>query len=107
MNSLYGRAGTRLALTGRTLAAFLSDATEPNMSGMITSGATVLFQGDSITDAGRSRDDFSNLGRGYPHYLQGLIGAARAADGITFLNRGISGNRIVARDSRPKISGSY
>ena len=31
---------------------------------MIPAGATVLFQGDSITDAGRSRDDFTNLGRG-------------------------------------------
>ncbi len=69
---------------------------------MITSGATVLFQGDSITDAGRSRDDFSNLGRGYPHYLQGLIGSARAADGIEFLNRGISGNRIVDLYARIK-----
>jgi lysophospholipase L1-like esterase len=69
---------------------------------IIASGSTVLFQGDSITDAGRSRDDFSNLGRGYPHYLQGLIGSARLLDGIEFLNRGISGNRIVDLYARIK-----
>ena len=38
---------------------------------------------------------FLPVGRGYPHFLQGLIGSARPADGIQFLNRGISGNRIV------------
>jgi acyl-CoA thioesterase-1 len=40
------------------------------MSKMIAAGDTVLFQGDSITDAGRSRTDDTNLGRGYPHFLQ-------------------------------------
>lgn len=28
----------------------------------------ILFQGDSITDAGRDRADIHNLGSGYPKY---------------------------------------
>ena len=36
------------------------------------------------------------------HYLQGLIGSARAAEGISFLNKGISGNRIVDLYARIK-----
>ena len=31
----------------------------------LSKGAVVLFQGDSITDAGRSRDDFASAC--YPH----------------------------------------
>ena len=57
----------------------------------------VLFQGDSITDAGRVRDTANasepeRLGRGYA-----LLAAARLrADhpGLVVHNRGISGNRI-------------
>ena len=28
----------------------------------------LLFQGDSITDAGRDRNNYHNLGEGYPKY---------------------------------------
>ena len=30
---------------------------------------TILFQGDSITDADRKRDDISNYGYGYPNIV--------------------------------------
>ena len=33
----------------------------------------LLFQGDSITDAGRNRDDIHDLGRGYPKYAAALL----------------------------------
>ena len=33
----------------------------------------VLFQGDSITDAGRDRSDYHNLGEGYPFYAAQYI----------------------------------
>ena len=33
----------------------------------------ILFQGDSITDAGRDRSDFHNLGSGYPLYAAKYI----------------------------------
>ena len=34
---------------------------------------TILFQGDSITDADRDRADYHNLGKGYPFYAAKLI----------------------------------
>jgi hypothetical protein len=33
----------------------------------------ILFQGDSITDAGRDRSDIHNLGQGYPKYAAELL----------------------------------
>lgn len=59
-------------------------------------GKTVLFQGDSITDAGRSRDGFANrgLGQGYASLIAGRVGLAQAESGHRFLNRGLSGNRV-------------
>lgn len=55
-------------------------------------GDTVLFIGDSITDAGRDRSDDSDLGRGYAHLAAALLGASRPDLGLTFLNRGIGGD---------------
>ena len=37
---------------------------------MIKTSDVFLFQGDSITDAGRSRKDDNNLGSGYPMMLR-------------------------------------
>jgi len=53
----------------------------------------ILFQGDSITDAGRSRVIDSNLGNGYV----GVISHKFKCDGINhgIKNRGIGGNRII------------
>ena len=54
----------------------------------------ILFQGDSITDAGRSRTEDWILGRGYPLLVEAALGYEEPAQ-HEFLNRGISGNRIV------------
>lgn len=54
----------------------------------------ILFQGDSITDAGRSRTENADLGRGYPMLVQAALGLEEPGKN-EFLNRGISGNRIV------------
>lgn len=53
----------------------------------------VLFQGDSITDAGRSREDGSDLGYGYAALTAAWFSALHPGKGVRFLNRGISGNR--------------
>jgi len=53
----------------------------------------ILFQGDSITDAGRDRSDVHNLGGGYPKYAAELIKAAYPDTEFEFINLGISGNR--------------
>lgn len=61
---------------------------------MIRDGATVLFIGDSITDCGRSRENLSDLGRGYALMAAARFQAAYPGKNVTFLNRGISGNRV-------------
>ena len=54
----------------------------------------ILFQGDSITDCGRNRDDIANLGGGYPKLVGSHLGYDFPND-YNFVNKGISGNRIV------------
>jgi lysophospholipase L1-like esterase len=54
----------------------------------------VLFQGDSITDVNRSREDDSLLGNGYPMMIRASYFSKYPEARITFLNRGISGNRV-------------
>ena len=53
---------------------------------------TILFQGDSITDAGRSREDNLNMGYGYATMTAGKIGMDHPGK-YQFYNRGVSGNR--------------
>ena len=55
-------------------------------------GATLLFQGDSITDAGRDRTLPGDLGHGYAALAAGRLCAARP--GVTALNRAVSGDRL-------------
>ncbi len=62
----------------------------------------VLFQGDSITDCGRNRDNPADLGRGYPAFAAGELGL-RFPGKYEFFNRGISGNRIADLYARVKI----
>ena len=54
----------------------------------------ILFQGDSITDAGRARDNNINIGDGYPLLVKASLGFENPGK-YEFFNRGISGNRIV------------
>jgi len=62
---------------------------------LIKPGQTVLFQGDSITDCGRNYSDNCNLGVGYPMLTASLFQSIYPELGVTFLNKGISGNRAV------------
>ena len=54
----------------------------------------ILFQGDSITDTGRDFNYDPNTGFGYVTMTAGKI-AVDYPGQFRFLNRGISGNRIV------------
>ena len=63
-------------------------------------GSVVLFQGDSITDAGRNRgaegraNDAGMLGRGYPHHIA-AHGLSKFPElDLKIYNRGISGNKV-------------
>ena len=53
----------------------------------------VLFQGDSITDAGRDKRNYRDMGRGYPKYAAELIAQNNPEIEFDFINLGIGGNR--------------
>ena len=53
----------------------------------------ILFQGDSITDAGRDKRNYRDMGAGYPKYAVEHIKAAHPDTEFDFINLGISGNR--------------
>ena len=60
----------------------------------------ILFQGDSITDAGRNREDPHDLGQGYPKYAAKFIAEMYPDEEFEFIDLGISGNKtedLVAR----------
>lgn len=64
------------------------------MTTLIKDNDIVLFQGDSITDAGRSREDRNDLGRGYPLMIASWFAASHPCEKVTFINRGVSGDRV-------------
>ncbi len=51
----------------------------------------ILFQGDSITDAGRDRADYHEMGEGYPKYSKELL--MKLWPDAEYINLGISGDR--------------
>ncbi len=59
----------------------------------IKPNSVVLFQGDSITDCGRNRNDINSLGTGYPLITAGMFSALYPEHGVKFINKAISGNR--------------
>jgi len=63
------------------------------MTPLIENHALVLFQGDSITDAGRNREVNTDLGWGYPALIAAWFSALYPEKKVAFLNRGNSGNR--------------
>ncbi len=61
-----------------------------------TANKVILFQGDSITDGNRGRDDDPNhiLGHSYAYIIGAKLGNELAEQNLVFYNRGISGDRI-------------
>jgi lysophospholipase L1-like esterase len=70
------------------------------MHTLFADNSLVLFQGDSITDAGRSRENLADLGGGYPGLIAAWYSALYPQKRVRFLNRGISGNRAADLHSR-------
>ena len=62
--------------------------------GLIFMSKRILFQGDSITDCGRVRAEEYNLGNGYHLLVKSSLGSKYPKE-YEFINRGISGDRIV------------
>jgi lysophospholipase L1-like esterase len=94
-------------VTSTSAAPAASIAEEPAAGAVsLKQGDLVLFQGDSITDAGRDRksQDVPNngraLGRGYPAILAGALLVRHRSLGLRVLNRGISGHKVPDLDKR-------
>lgn len=62
----------------------------------------ILFQGDSITDASRSRETDANPGLGYPNLIKSQFMYEYPGE-YEFFNRGISGNRVLDLLARMKV----
>ena len=104
----------REMLTATTTAAAASFATAANLplaktdspAPQLEAGSVILFQGDSITDAGRNRKEEAHanhgpmLGQGYVFHLAGRLLADHARLRLAIYNRGISGNRVPSLDER-------
>jgi lysophospholipase L1-like esterase len=66
---------------------------------LISPGDTILFQGDSITDAGRKRgptepNSFAAMGTGYAWLAAAQLLTSRPDAEFKIFNRGISGNKV-------------
>ncbi len=53
----------------------------------------ILFQGDSVTDAGRDRTNPQDMGDGYPRFASAMLHDSFPDAEFDFVNLGISGNR--------------
>ena len=90
-----------LALVG-LLGALSSCAAPGAAEPLDVAGLTILFQGDSITDAGRSRNEkhagvansAQGLGRGYASITADSLMVAAAPETVQVFNRGVSGNKV-------------
>nr|WP_308741921.1 SGNH/GDSL hydrolase family protein [uncultured Anaerocolumna sp.] len=64
------------------------------MKEFFNKGQVVLFQGDSVTDCGRDRADITSLSYGYPGIIAKTYNLYFPDNEVTFINKGISGNRV-------------
>ena len=94
-------AGLRSALLwGCLLMAVPPSLAAPKKENMVTprlpQNARILFQGDSITDGGRWHSDDPNhiFGQSYAYLIAAQCGGHYPDKGWTFINRGISGNKV-------------
>lgn len=74
----------------------------------LKTNSKLLFQGDSITDTGRNREQTqanvgSALGTGYCHLIAAQLLATQPKAGLQIWNRGISGHRVVDLYARWRV----
>ena len=80
-------------------AAQAAESWPPRPHSLIKDGQTILFQGDSITDFGRSRTETgpnnqAALGTGYPWLAAAELLVDHPQSKLSVFNRGISGNKV-------------
>ncbi|BAU55761.1 SGNH/GDSL hydrolase family protein [Mucilaginibacter gotjawali] len=93
------QAGLAAIATMVTAEGFPADLTKPQNNGKTV---TVLFQGDSITDGGRSfNQDWNHvLGQGYAYLVSSMLWYQYIGHNMMFYNRGISGNTVLDLQAR-------
>ena len=99
---------TSSALAGSATLLPSANAQENTTKPSLKKGDAILFQGDSITDAGRDKksqgkaNNQGALGRGYPLFIgSDLLGNHPALD-LQIYNRGISGHKVPQLQARWK-----
>jgi len=75
------------------------DSSSNRITEFFSQGDVVLFQGDSITDAGRNKrqelpNNARSFGAGYANIIASWLLEALAGYELTIYNRGISGNKV-------------
>jgi lysophospholipase L1-like esterase len=108
-NNLISRRNVMKSFTATTIgaASLLYSGCNSSSSGssrrkksIIQKESIILFQGDSITDAGRDRNREQNandpgaLGKGYVYLIAAQLLADQAGNSLKIYNRGISGNKV-------------
>lgn len=84
----------------------LGNPTSSSRKVNLRSGMTVLFQGDSITDAGRQNrqkpkpNDQNSMGNGYACMAASSLLTQKPDLRLSIYNRGISGNKVHQLDAR-------
>jgi lysophospholipase L1-like esterase len=80
-------------------ASLLPDVAEAEAGPKLRRGSVILFQGDSITDNWRNKENKQpnqnvSLGTGYPFLVASEVLAKHPDLDLRFYNRGISGNKV-------------
>ena len=89
------------------LSSCLDEKKEKKRFTLFNDNDVVLFQGDSITDAGREKKNqkpnhAGSLGRGYAFLAASFLMGELATKNLTIYNRGISGNKVYQLNNRWK-----
>jgi lysophospholipase L1-like esterase len=99
------RSFLKKAAIGSLIAASIPEIVSASMAGRgtkkikLAKDNVILFQGDSITDAGRNKEDMSNnnvraLGSGYAMLAGASLLQVYAPLNLKIYNKGISGNKV-------------
>jgi Lysophospholipase L1 and related esterases len=64
------------------------------INNLFKENSVILFQGDSITDCERNREDPDSLGDGYVNLITEILADRYSQSNLKFINRGISGDKI-------------
>jgi lysophospholipase L1-like esterase len=100
-------AGMGMALIPEIVKATVTESAG-NKNVILKKDSVILFQGDSITDAGRKREavncnSIDMLGMGYPLFTAASILKKHADKQPKIYNRGISGNKVFQLQERWEI----